>query len=197
MKEVIVSSTYLGNIAYYKVLASADKVITEVHDNYNRQTFRNRCQILGPNGVETLTIPVIKPQEKTLVKDILIDGTAWQTQHWRTIEAAYNSSPFLEFYADAIMPFYTKQFRFLYDFNLLLQTEVCSILGFSFNNDLTESYKQYSENIDFRHLVNKKSTDTAPTPYYQVFKEKFGFTPNLSIIDLLMNMGPESILLLK
>lgn len=200
MQQAVVSSTYAGQIAHYAILSGASEVITEVNDNYCRQTFRTRCQILGPNGIETLTIPVVKPSEKTKVKDIVIDGTQWRTQHIRAIETAYNSSPFLEYYLDDLMPFYTKAYKWLYDFNTELEDKVCTLIGISFNRCVTGSYLSYPDNTDFRQMVEKKSVmpkNFTPEPYYQVFKEKFGFVKNLSIMDLLLNMGPESILILK
>ncbi len=200
MSKVILSSTYAGSIAHYAILSGASEVITEVNDNYCRQTFRTRCRILGPNGVETLTIPVIKPQEKTIVKDIAIDGTQWRTQHIRAIETAYNSSPFLEYYIDDLMPFYTKEYKWLYDFNLELEDKICSLIGISFKRRLSDSYLSYPDEADYRSLIDKKGNmfeNFTAEPYYQVFKDKFGFVENLSILDLLMNMGPESIIVLK
>ncbi|MCQ2336587.1 MAG: WbqC family protein [Paludibacteraceae bacterium] len=200
MSKVVLSSTYAGSIAHYSILSGASEVITEVNDNYSRQTFRTRCRILGPNGVETLTIPVIKPQEKTIVKDIVIDGTQWQTQHIRAIETAYNSSPFLEYYIDDLMPFYTKVYKWLYDFNMELEDKLCSLIGISFKRHISDSYLSYPDKADYRFLIDKKGNLTesfTAEPYYQVFKEKFGFVENLSVLDLLMNMGPESILVLK
>lgn len=197
--SVTISSTYLGSTALYKLMAGADDVLIEVNDHYSRQTFRNRCLILGPNGVEALTIPVIKPQEKTLVQDIIIDGTEWRTQHWRAIEAAYNSSPFLEFYADDLLPFYTKQYRFLVDFNFELQQCLAQLLGIKCNFSFTTTFHHDVIN-DYRGLVEKKSAipaELAIKPYYQVFREKFGFTPGLSALDLLLNEGPEAVLFLQ
>ncbi len=197
--SVIISSTYLGSTALYKLMAGSADVLIEVNDHYNRQTFRNRSLISGPNGVETLTIPVIKPQDKTLVKDILIDGTEWQTQHWRTIEAAYNSSPFLEFYADDLLPFYTKQYRFLADFNFELQQCMAQLLGIKCKFSFTTAFHHDVIN-DFRSLVEKKSVIPAELtvkPYYQVFREKSGFKAGLSALDLLLNEGPEAVLFLQ
>lgn len=191
--------TYIGSTALYKAMAGASRVYVEVYDHYSRQTCRNRTTILGANGLETLTVPVVKPKEKTLVKDILINNDKqWQIEHLRAIQTAYNSSPFLEFYLDDLLPFYTKPQKYLAEFNMGLQQTICSLIGIETPQEFTSDYHHDAEN-DLRPLVNKHAE--APSglsvgPYYQVFKEKFGFTPNVSIIDLLMNMGPESRLLL-
>lgn len=197
---VTLPCTYIGCTALYKAMAGAETVFTEVCDHYSRQTFRNRTTILGANGIETLTIPVVKPSEKTLVKDILINNDKkWQIEHLRAIQTAYNSSPFMEFYIDDLLPFYTKPQKYLAEFNMSLQETICNLIGIQARHENTNEYHSDAEN-DLRPLINKHAS-AAPKlmvePYYQVFKEKFGFTPNLSIIDLLFNMGPESVLYLK
>lgn len=197
---VTLPCTYIGCTALYKAMAGAEMVFTEVCDHYSRQTFRNRTTILGANGIETLTIPVVKPSEKTLVKDILINNDKkWQIEHLRAIQTAYNSSPFMEFYIDDLLPFYTKPQKYLAEFNIGLQETICNLIGIHARQEPTNEYHSDTEN-DLRPLVNKHAS-AAPElmvePYYQVFKEKFGFTPNMSIIDLLFNMGPESVLYLK
>ena len=197
---ITVPCTYIGSTALYKAMADSSTVFTEVCDHYSRQTFRNRTTILGANGIETLTIPVVKPSEKTLVKDILINNDKkWQIEHLRAIQTAYNSSPFMEFYIDDLLPFYTKPQKYLAEFNIGLQETICNLIGIQARQEPTNEYHSDAEN-DIRPLVNKHAS-AAPElmvePYYQVFKEKFGFMPNMSIIDLLFNMGPESILYLK
>lgn len=198
--RVTVASTYLGSIGLYKILASASEIGVEVNDHYSRQTFRTRTEIMGPNGCETLIVPVVKPQEKTPIKDILINNDKrWQMEHLRSIEAAYNSSPFTEYYIDDLMPFYTKPFKYLADFNMGLQQTICELIGITAPQSFTESYERCLEH-DYRALVEKRVARENPCdvrPYYQVFQQKFGFKSGLSIIDLLMNMGPESILYLK
>ena len=197
---ITVPCTYIGSTALYKAMAGSSTVFTEVCDHYSRQTFRNRTFILGANGIETLSIPVVKPTEKTLVKDILINNDKkWQIEHLRAIQTAYNSSPFMEFYLDDILPFYTKPQKYLAEFNMSLQETICNLIGIQARHGNTNEYHSDAEN-DLRPLVNKHVTTTPELmvePYYQVFKEKFGFMPNMSIIDLLFNMGPESVLYLK
>lgn len=197
--DITISSTYIGGTYLYKAMMGASTVFVEVNDNYNRQTFRTRTLIAGANGVEALTIPIVKPQEKTKVKDILIDGLEWQTQHWRAIESAYNSSPFLEYYADDLIPFYTKPYKYLCDFNFELQQKLASLLGLQCNFEFTKEWSPAREN-DFRFLVEKKApipTSLHAQPYYQVFKSRFGFIPHLSALDLLLNEGPEAIIKLN
>lgn len=197
---VTLPCTYIGSTALYKAMVGASCVYTEVFDHYSRQTCRNRATILGANGLETLIVPVVKPKEKTLVKDILINNDKpWQIEHLRAIQTAYNSSPFLEFYLDDLLPFYTKKFKYLADYNMQMRQTVCSLLGISPELRFTDHYERVLEN-DYRHLVEKHAQVPEYLnlePYYQVFGQKFGFQPNLTILDLIFNMGPESILFIK
>lgn len=191
---------YAGSTAMYKLMAGASTVYVEVYDNYSRQTFRTRTVIMGANGQESLTIPVVKPAEKTLVKDILINNEKkWQIEHLRALQTAYNTSPFLEFYLDDLLPFYTKKFKYLADYNMQMMQTICSMLGISPELRFTDHYERVLEN-DYRHLVEKHAQVPEYLnlePYYQVFGQKFGFQPNLTILDLIFNMGPESILFVK
>lgn len=197
----IVIPAYSGNIQYYSILANFREVYLEQYAHYVKQTYRNRCQILTANGVMNLTIPVEKVSgEKMLDKDVRILDTDWQRVHWTAIESAYNNSPFFLYYSDDIKPLYEKKFDFLLDFNLQLQDIITSLIGLDTKLILTNSYTEKSE-LDFREKLSPKYKgciqNFAPKPYYQVFKEKFCFVENLSIYDLLFNMGNESILILK
>ncbi|MBR3872058.1 MAG: WbqC family protein [Paludibacteraceae bacterium] len=197
----IVIPAYSGNVQYYSILSHFSEVYLEQYSHYIKQTYRNRCQILTANGVMNLTIPVDKISgEKMLDKDVRISNTDWQRVHWGAIESAYNNSPFFLYYSDDIRPMYEKKYEFLLDFNLELQEVLLSLLGLDVQLKLTEHYIESSE-IDFREKLSPKykgeTPNFNPKPYYQVFKEKFGFVENLSIYDLLFNMGNESILVLK
>lgn len=197
----IVIPAYSGNVQYYSILSHFSEVYLEQYSHYIKQTYRNRCQILTANGVMNLTIPVDKISgEKMLDKDVRISNTDWQRVHWGAIESAYNNSPFFLYYSDDIRPMYEKRYEFLLDFNLELQEVLLSLLGLDVQLKLTEHYIESSE-IDFREKLSPKykgeTQNFNPKPYYQVFKEKFGFVENLSIYDLLFNMGNESILVLK
>jgi hypothetical protein len=201
MINPIVIPAYSGNIQYYSILSNFREVYLEQYAHYVKQTYRNRCQILTANGVMNLTIPVDKVSgEKVLDKDVRISDTDWQRVHWAAIESAYNNSPFFLYYSDDIRPLYEKKFDFLLDFNLKLQDVIISLIGLDTNLVLTESYSEAND-LDFREKLSPKykgePLNITLKPYYQVFKEKFGFVENLSIYDLLFNMGNESILILK
>ncbi|MEI6752839.1 MAG: WbqC family protein [Paludibacter sp.] len=201
-KSVCLTSAYLAPVEYYVALANAETVFFEKFDSYEKQTYRNRCNILTANGTIALTIPVEKPTgEKILTRDIRISGhNDWQLQHWRSIESAYNSSAFFEYYKDDFVPFYEKKWDFLWDFNLELQAKVLELLDLQLILNFTEEYQIIlnEDVIDLRESIHPKKNNSFGTlkSYYQVFEQRFGFQPNLSIIDLLFNMGNESILIL-
>jgi len=199
---VCLTLSYLAPVEYYAVLAGAETVYLEHCDYYVKQTYRNRCHIAAANGMMALSIPVEKAtKEKILTRDIRIsDHSDWQTQHWRSIESAYNSTPFFEYYKDDLLPFYEKKWTFLYDFNLDIQHKVLELLDLNPKILLTEKYTAEPQQgvVDLRESIHpkKESLFETPKPYYQVFDQRFGFQPNLSIIDLLFNMGNESQLII-
>jgi hypothetical protein len=202
MKSVCLSSAYLAPVEYYAALANAEIVYLEHCDYYVKQTYRNRCHIAAANGVMALSIPVNKSSgEKTLMRDVRIsDHGDWQLQHWRSIESAYNSTPFFEYYKDDLFPFFEKKWTFLFDYNLEIQTKVLELFDIQPIIKYSTMYQQEpdAETVDLRESIHpKKENQLFETkPYYQVFEQRFGFQPNLSIIDLLFNMGNESILTL-
>lgn len=207
MKVAYLSSAYLAPVEYYSKLLNYDKIFIEQHDHYMKQTYRNRCTIAGPEGELALSIPTVKPEEpKCPMKDIRIsDHGNWRHLHWNAIESAYNSTPFFEHYKDDFRPFYEKKYEFLTDFNEELCRLVCELIDIQPAIERTKEYKtDFAPNeIDFREAIHPKKdfhrTDPEfiPQPYYQVFEARHGFLPNLSIIDLLFNMGPESLLILQ
>lgn len=193
--NICLSTAYFAPIEFYLHLKNADKICIEQHEYYQKQTYRSRCRIATANGIMDLSIPVEK-RNHTLIRDIRIsEHSDWQTQHWRSIEAAYNSSPFFEYYADDFRPFFEKKWLFLWDFNIELLHKTLELLDIETKITLTEAYEpQTDENtLDLREIIHPKKAASLPSkPYYQVFAAKFGFIPNLSIIDLLFNMGNES-----
>lgn len=204
---VFLSSAYLAPIEYYTKLLAYDKVYIEQYDHYLKQTYRNRCTIAAPDGELALSIPTVKPDTlKCPMRDIRIsDHGNWRHLHWNAIESAYNHTPFFEYYKDDFRPFYEKKYEFLADFNEELCYLICSLIDIQPRMERTAEYHvEFASNeTDFRERIHPKKDfhleDPAffPRPYYQVFQEKLGFLPNLSIIDLLFNMGPESLLILQ
>ncbi|HKL96964.1 MAG TPA: WbqC family protein [Paludibacteraceae bacterium] len=205
MSVIILPTAYLGPISYYQLLINAPVVI-EQHASYVKQTYANRCHIATANGIESLTIPVEHNTGKVTIRDVKIsDHSNWQTLHWRAIETAYNSTPFFDYYKEDLQSFFEQKFTFLLDFNLQIQSTILDLLGFDATITLSESYKKayQSDEIDLREVLHPKKKEVSlgvqfeHQNYYQVFNHKFGFLPDLSIIDLLFNMGNESRLILK
>lgn len=200
-RRVLLSSFYLAPVEYYSKLHSAGDAIIEIHDNYLKQSYRNRCTIAGANGPLSLSIPVEKPASSHgMMKDIRIaDHGNWRHLHWNAIVSAYNSTPFFRYYEEDFRPFYEQHFTFLHDFNEQLRLLICSLTGIETPVSYSSAYIQtQSEHVcDLRETIHpKKKSNHVTTPYYQVFANRHGFMPNLSMIDLLFNMGNESSLFL-
>lgn len=195
MDNVLLCSAYLPPISFFTAINSGGDVLIEQYDNYCKQTYRNRCRIATAGGVQTLTIPVVKSDSpKQLMKDVRIsDHGEWRRQHWNALESAYMNSPFFMYYQDDFRPFYDKKYEFLVDFNTELTLLILKLAGINKELRLTESYTRHTDGTtDFRQMVEPGVQESAaPHPYWQVFKQKYEFLPNLSAVDLLFNMGPE------
>ena len=196
------STAYLGPVQQYAKLAQYDTIYMEREENYIKQTYRNRCVLAAANGPLTLSVPIVKPDDlKCPTKEIRIsDHGNWRHLHWNALVSAYNMSPFFEYYADDFAPFYERRFTFLFDFNEALRQLICELIDLQPQVHYTDSY-QPTVSHDFRESIRPRHPEPdatfRPAPYYQVFQTKFGFLPNLSIVDLLFNMGPESLLVLR
>jgi len=203
MKElpVYLSTTYLGPVQQYGKLYRFPEVYIETAENYIKQSYRNRCTIAGANGALSLSVPIVRPDTlKCPTKDIRIsDHGNWQHLHWNALVSAYNLSPFFEYYEDDFAPFYRKKYKFLFDFNEELRHLICELLDIHPVIRHTVGYERHVPN-DFRETIRPRHPGADPSfmpqPYYQVFREKHGFLPNLSIVDLLFNMGTESVLVI-
>ena len=194
---IVIPTTYLGPVPLYAAMLQAGGVEVEQYDNYVKQTFRNRCVIAGPNGRQTLTIPVEKcTAPKCRMCDLRIsDHGNWRHLHWNALESSYGNSPFFEFYADYFRPFYTEhRWKYLIDFNEELMRLVLELMDVGLSTLRTTQYAA----TDLHRWAEPAALATLPfLPYYQVFSQRHGFVPHLSIIDLLFNMGPESVLVLN
>ncbi|MFI3331053.1 MAG: WbqC family protein [Rikenellaceae bacterium] len=184
----ILPLTYLGNIEYFSLLCREDCII-DTHENYVKQTYRNRCDIMSANGVMSLTLNLKKPTlgAKCAVRDMRIDYSKnWQHQHWLSIVSAYRSSAYFEHFEHIFHPFYHSKYEFLLDYNLELIEIICKLLGYDNRIKLSENYITSTDtDKDLRaHFTPKNNSYKCPE-YYQVFGERIAFSPNLSIIDLL------------
>ena len=212
---VLLSSTYFGPVQWYQKINRYPQVWIEQHEHFVKQTYRNRCIIPTTNGLQALSIPVTCPDNQSLSKtpfrDIRItDHGNWRHIHWNALCSAYGESPFFEYYQDDIRPFFEKKWDFLIDFNHAIMMCMLNLLDIEKQPQYTASFQPLPpkeaamvtdstpERTDFRNSIRPKHPENDPTfvakPYYQVYQQKIGFQPNMSILDLLFNEGNEAVL---
>lgn len=220
--QALLSTTYFGPVQWYQKLCRYDSVLIERCESYRKQTYRNRCIIAAANGPQALTVPVERTGDgsRLLTRDVRIsDHGNWRHLHWHALMSAYSESPFFDYYADDLRPFYERRWEFLCDFNEAICDTVCSLLDIHPDVHFTDSYVDAASCltpaeahashdvgdaeahggglVDLRDAIDPKhpadDPDFTARPYYQVFERRHGFLPNLSILDLLFNMGPEGI----
>lgn len=187
---LLLPTAYLPPISYMANCAAADEILIEGWETYPKQTIRNHCEIYGPNGRLRLTVPVNRPYgNHTKTKDVRITSDLpWQKIHWRSFEAAYNKSPFFLYYKDYLLPFYEKDFGYLLDFNLQLLETLLQAIRLDKTLTLTTSYEAAIPGITDIRLP---ASGIRNPEYYQVFADRHGCLRDLSIVDLLFNVGPE------
>lgn len=203
MSTALLQTTYFGPIQWYQKLYRYDQTLIEQHDSYQKQTYRNRCVIATANGLQALTVPVEHNVQRSTFsvqcKDLRIsDHNQWRRIHWNALQSAYSESPFFDYYADDIRPFFEKRYEFLIDFNEAIRQTVCDLLDIHPNVSYTSDFSlQPSAIDDYREVINAKrpqpDADFQPRRYWQVFEDRHGFQANLSILDLLFNMGNEAV----
>ena len=200
MKQLL-STTYFGPIQWYQKLYRAESVQIERWESFQKQTYRNRCIIATTNGPQALTVPIERQFTINCIKDIRIsDHGNWRHLHWNALQSAYGESPFFDYYQDDIRPFFEQRWDYLLDFNEAIREKMCELLDIQPKVDYSKEFTVYSLSScvpDYRMVIRPKNPepdpDFTPKRYYQVYEQKHGFLPNLSILDLLFNMGPESI----
>jgi hypothetical protein len=200
--NVLLSTAYWPNLHYFFYLLNAETITIENFENYQKQSFRNRTQILTANGKLDLSIPIKNLSPKRSINEVEISYQEnWHINHWRAITSAYKNSPYFEFFEDEINYFYSKPFKFLMDYNLEQLKLIFKLLKLKKEISLTTIFEKEPINyFDLRNSIHPKIEFTQDanvaqvlkTSYYQTFEAKFDFNPNLSILDLLFNKGLET-----
>ncbi|WP_028375206.1 WbqC family protein [Leeuwenhoekiella sp. MAR_2009_132] len=202
MSNIIISPTYFPDIISFAAMVQAESITFEISENYQKQSYRTRMYIATSNGLLLLNIPILhnKGKGRKKIEDTLIENSfLWQRQHWRSLVIAYRTSPFFEFYEDDIYPLFHKEHNSLLAFNLETIKCLMGLLDLDFSISYTEEYKEsYAHKIDLRFFANGKRKNKIDLPQYrQVFEEKNGFIPYLTVLDLLFNLGPEALTYLQ
>jgi hypothetical protein len=190
--NVLIHPSYFPSISHCAAMAQAETVTFEMEDNFQKQTNRNRTYIYSPNGIQLLNIPVKHAENKyQKTKDVKLETAFdWQKQHFKSFEAAYRTSPFFEYFEDALRPVFEKKHTFLMDLNFETMAIVSKCLGMKIESLKTSEYfHETSDFTDLRNLINGKKDTSSFEPYMQVFEEKHGFINNLSVLDLIFNEG--------
>ena len=223
MTTALLQTTYFGPVQWYQKLKRYDHCVIEQYDSYQKQTYRNRCVIATANGLQALTVPVDHSPltiDHVQCKDLRIsDHNQWRRVHWNALQSAYSESPFFEYYADDIRPFFEQKYEFLIDFNEAIRQKMCELLDIETSVSYSSGFMvhgswfmvhgsgfrvqdsgfrvQGSGFMDFREVIHAKhpqdDPEFQPRSYWQVFQHRYGFQPNLSILDLLFCMGPEAV----
>lgn len=196
---ILLSTSYFPPISYIRSIVESNEVLIEQYESFQKKTYRNRCSIYAANGVINLSVPIEKSNGKNpIIKDTIIDySTNWQKQHFKSLESAYKSSPFYEYIIDDFSQFFTKKYKYLLDFNYDILKQLLDFLEIKKDIKFTDFYyKDLDSGNDLRYLVNKKKLADCrfvnKFEYHQVFCDKLGFYEDLSIIDLIFNLGNES-----
>jgi WbqC-like protein family len=200
---LIIDNHYFADLFLFKSLIKSSDIRLEQYESWQKTGFRNRCRIAGANGVMLLSVPLVGGRnQKRLMKEVRIDHSGrWRKEHWRSIESAYRRSPFFEFYETELQELYTLEFEFLQDWNRVCLVWAMEKLGSSAPIGFTERYVESYDNskyLDIREMRGKRvETGKTTRTYHQVFEDRHGFLPGLSILDLLFCEGPGAVKVLE
>ena len=192
----LLQPTYFAPITQYVAIVKSKEILFEIEDNFQKQTYRNRCFIYTANGKHLLNVPIQHSKGvKQKTKDIKIDyKDDWNKLHLKTLQTAYNSSPFFEFYIDELKPIFEKRHTYLLDLNFKCNEFVMDALQFEISTSKTTEYIKETPYLDLRDLAISKSKKPYNLDYYfQVFNANHGFVTNLSILDLIFMEGPNAL----
>ncbi len=199
--SVLLSLHYLPGVDWLTVAHNNQNYRIEAHENYQKHSMRNRCHIAGPNGIQRLSIPLVKGKNlQTPIRDVRIaNDEPWQRQHWRSIKTAYGNAPYFEHYANELERFYEKKYTFLFHFNMELLLWMMEKMGIKQTIELTDFYATPTAPLsDLRGFLFPLDATIVPAATYaQVFQDRHGFLPGLSGIDLLMCCGKQSVEILE
>lgn len=192
---MILPSAYFPPVSLFSLLVKTPDAKTEAHEHFIKQSYRNRCEIYGANGKMNLIIPLQKWRNHTGIQDIKISFEEnWSVLHWRSIESAYRTSPYFEFYEEDIKPLVFDQSEFLLERNQLITKEIGALIQCDLSQEFTDKFEQ--QKPDYRQIIHPKNKEPLQgvdyKKYIQVFEDKHRFIPNLSILDLVFNLGPDS-----
>jgi hypothetical protein len=194
-KKILIDCQYLPPVSYFALCLHASEVYIEQHEYFVKSSNRNRCYIASPNGLQMLSIPIhYGKSHKQLYKDVQASKEiAWQKNHWQSLCSAYRSSPFFEFYEDEFYSFFHQEVSSVFEYNMNLFNKICSLLKIEIPIKYTESFKtNYEELLDYRFLYREMKYEPDMPEYTQVFGNRHGFLEDISILDLLFNMGPSA-----
>lgn len=201
MDKLLLTTAYFPPLSYFSAIILSNDIYIEQYENFGKQSYRNRCEIMTANGVIPLTVPVAKANSKTLLKDLqIVYTTNWQKLHFKGIESAYKNAPYYDYYIDDLLPFFEKREKFLLDLNSKILCTLLDLLKIKKEILYTSDYIHAGTNeyTDLRTAIHPKASRRSPggdfpiQPYRQTFSDRFPFAPDLSILDLLFCCGPDA-----